>query len=60
MKKELYKPCAVDLTARGKTVKPLTGRSGKITCAECGRRKFGITYEVTGRATRRKLEGATK
>ena len=26
----------------------------KITCSECGRRRFGITYEVTGRATRKK------
>ena len=54
MTKLLCKPCAVDLAARGKTVKPVAQRCEKITCSECGRRRFGITYEVTGRATRKK------
>lgn len=54
MKKLLCKPCAVDLADRGKTVTPTTCRCEKITCAECGRRRFGIAYEVTGRATRKK------
>ena len=44
----------VDLAAKGKTVKPVAQRCEKITCSECGRRRFGITYEVTGRATRKK------
>ena len=54
MKKELCKPCAIALAGRGKTVKPASGRCEKITGAECGRRRFGYTYEVTGRATRGK------
>lgn len=56
MKRELCKPCAVALSSQGKTVKRTGGRCEKITCAECGRRRFGYTYEVTGRATRRKKE----
>ena len=47
MTRLLCKPCAVDLAARGKTVKPVAQRCEK-------RRRFGITYEVTGRATRKK------
>lgn len=47
MRKELCKPCAVALSATGKTVKPVGHHCEKITCAECGRRRFGIPYEVT-------------
>lgn len=54
MIKTLCKPCAVYLKERGKTVTPLSGRSGKITCDACGRRRFGISYNVTGRVTQRK------
>lgn len=54
MTKLLCKPCAVDLAVRGKTVKPVAQRCEKITCSECGRRRFGITYEVTGRATKKR------
>lgn len=57
MRKNLCKPCAADLQERGKTVKSAGGRSEKITCDECGRRRFGITYEVTGRARRAKKVG---
>ena len=57
MKKLLCKPCAKELEARGKTVKPAAMRCEKITCAECGRRRFGILYDVTGWPTRRKKEG---
>lgn len=60
VKKLLCKPCAVALEARGKTVKPAAGRCEKITCAECGRRRFGILYDVTGWPTRRKKEGTDK
>lgn len=60
MKKELCKPCAVDLADRGKTVKQIAARCDKITCAECGRRRFGVTYEVTGRARRKKKEETGK
>ena len=56
MKQELCKPCAIALAGRGKTLMPAGGRCEKITCAECGRRRFGYAYEVTGRATRGKKE----
>lgn len=49
MKKELCKPCAIKLSSLGKDVVLSYGRSEKITCAECGKRRFGCTYEVTGR-----------
>ena len=42
MTKTLCKPCAVALAASGKTVKPIAHRCEKIT------------YEVTGRAVRKK------
>ena len=60
VKKLLCKPCAVALEARGKTVKTAGGRCEKITCAECGRRRFGILYDVPGWPTRRKKEGTDK
>ena len=56
MTKLLCKPCAKALEAGGKTVKPADGRCEKITCAECGRRRVGGLYDVTGRLTRRKKE----
>lgn len=56
MKKALCKPCAIAMADRGKTVKPAGGRCKKITCAECGRRRFGVTYEVSGWPFRRKKE----
>lgn len=56
MKKELCKPCAIALEGRGKAVKAASGRCEKITCAECGRRRFGYTYEVTGWPHRKKKE----
>ena len=55
----LCKPCAVDLAASGKSVKPTAHRCEKITCSECGRRRFGITYEVADRAADEK-EAARK
>lgn len=54
MKKLLCKPCAAALEANGKTVKPIGGRSEKITCDVCGRRRYGTAYDVTGRLMRRK------
>lgn len=56
MKKDMCKPCAIALERKGKMVKPAGGRCEKTTCAECGRRRFGITYEVTGWPHRRKKE----
>ena len=46
---EMCKPCALALAAEGERVKTLPGRSEKITCARCGRRRFGVSYEVGGR-----------
>ena len=56
MKKELCKPRAIALENLGKNVKAACVRCEKITCAECGRRRFGYTYEVTGWPTHRKKE----
>lgn len=47
MKKNLCKPCAVETAARkDREVKQLPGRSEKITCDKCGRRRYGLPYEV--------------
>lgn len=46
MKMTLCKPCSLGLVADGKSVKQLPGRSEKITCDKCGRRRFGLPYEV--------------
>ena len=57
-RKNLCRPCAAALEEGGKTVKPVGGRSEKITCDRCGFRRYGIAYDVTGRL--RKKEGGTK
>ncbi len=57
---QLCKPCAKALEAKGKTVKPAVGRCEKITCAECGRRRFGALYNVTVWPIFRKKENTTK
>lgn len=44
---DLCKPCSLGLAADGKNVKQVPGRCEKITCAQCGRRRYGVTYEVT-------------
>ena len=49
MKMTLCKPCSLGLAAGGKSVKQVPGRCEKITCAQCGRRRYGVTYEVTGK-----------
>lgn len=46
MKQTLCKPCAIEIQQQGKIVKPAGGKCEKITCAICGRRRFGIIYEV--------------
>jgi hypothetical protein len=46
MKKTLCKPCAIELSAK-RRVDRVGGRSEKITCDICGRRRYGITYEVS-------------
>ena len=56
MKKALCRPCMEDLIRKGRTVREIAGRREKITCAVCGRRRYGLTYEVsTGRKPRKKL-----
>ena len=46
MKKALCKPCSLGLVAAGMKVKQLPGKAEKITCAECGRRRYGSEFEV--------------
>lgn len=60
MKKLLCKPCAVALEGKGKIVKSAGGRSEKITCSACGRRRYGTTYDVTSRLLGGKKKGADK
>ena len=51
MTKLLCKPCAIDLAARGKTVKPVAQRCEKNTYSHSVRRRNRNTNEVTGRHT---------
>ena len=47
MNKHLCKPCAENLRQAGKQLTvQASGRDNKITCAECGRRRFGALYDV--------------
>lgn len=46
MTKVLCKPCVISLQEKCKIVKHVGGRTEKITCDECGRRRYGSTYEV--------------
>lgn len=46
MEKALCKPCAVALSRRGWKLKAHAGRSEKITCEECRRRRYGVTYDA--------------
>ena len=57
MKKALCKPCSLGLIAAGMKVKQLPGKAEKITCVECGRRRFGAEYEVTEKNGGRTDEG---
>lgn len=50
MKKVMCVPCANGLRAEGKMVKMLPGKTAKITCEGCGRRRFGVEYDVTENA----------
>jgi len=43
---DLCKPCAVAM-AQAHSLKRQSGKADKITCASCGRRRYGLTYEVT-------------
>lgn len=44
--KTLCKPCAIAM-AQDHKLKALPGRTDKITCARCERRRYGLAYEVT-------------
>lgn len=50
MKKMLCKPCAIKLTDLGYKVVHVYGKNEKVTCDECGNRRFGCTYEVESNA----------
>lgn len=52
MKKLLCVPCANGLRAEGKTVKMMPGKTAKITCEGCGRRRFGVAYDVASEPSR--------
>lgn len=49
MTKELCGICAIKLRESGMEVKQVGGRMEKISCQECGKRKYGTTYEVTAK-----------
>ena len=49
MKREMCVPCAIKL-AETKDVKKIAHRREKITCSECGRRRYGAEYEVGKKA----------
>ncbi len=53
---ELCKPCAVARSRRGVRLKTVSGRADKITCADCGRRRYGQTYEVAPTTTKEDTE----
>ena len=44
--REMCIPCAAELAAT-MNVKKITQNKDKITCAECGRRRYGAKYEVS-------------
>lgn len=44
--KNLCKPCAEKLKESYKVKMVKAGKNIKITCAECGRRRYGATYET--------------
>lgn len=41
-------PCREAIKGQAGKVLPLPGRSDKITCKRCGRRRYGVLYEVSG------------
>lgn len=49
---ELCKPCAVEKSRQGVRLKTVSGRTDKITCAVCGRRRYGRTYEAADATTK--------
>lgn len=49
---DLCKPCAVEKSRQGVRLKSVSGRTDKITCAACGRRRYGRTYEAADATTK--------
>lgn len=49
---ELCKPCAVEKSRQGVRLKTVSGRTEKITCAACGRSRYGRTYEAADATTK--------
>ena len=50
MKLDLCGPCRAKLETAYAMRKVRETVNGKIVCAECGRKRYGATYEVTKRA----------
>ena len=46
---EMCIPCAAKL-AETKEIKMIIHRGQKVTCSECGRRRYGAEYEVGPKA----------
>lgn len=52
---DLCVPCAAKLGTAYTVHKVAGGVDKKITCAECGRRRYGGTYEVSKEVKRHEL-----
>lgn len=47
---DLCRPCCEARKAGGEKLRPtIVGIDRKIRCADCGRRRFGATYEIVRR-----------
>ena len=46
---ELCVPCAEKLKEGYDVKKAKSGVNKKVTCAACGKRRYGAVYEVTGK-----------
>lgn len=52
MNRPLCKPCAEALRKHKQLIFVSGGRDNKITCAKCGRRRFGAVYDVRRKGRR--------
>lgn len=53
-KKTICGMCAIVLREQGMQLTQLGGRTEKISCAHCGKRRYGTEYEIEKRAGREK------
>lgn len=53
--REMCIPCAAELAAT-MNVKKITQNKDKITCTECGRRRYGAKYEVSPKNNKQEKE----